>query len=115
MDSTAKAIEYLSKFSTSSKGVQARAYKLLGDAYGDSGKNKEALDAYKKAARHFEKDEVNSPDYLFLAAYFADQVMQDSKEAIALYEEIREKYPRSQQSYDAEKYLARLGVYQSAN
>ncbi len=115
MDSTAKAIEYLSKFSTSSKGVQARAYKLLGDAYGDSGKNKEALDAYKKAARHFEKDEVNSPDYLFLAAYFADQVMQDSKEAIALYEEIREKYPRSQQSYDAEKYLARLGVYQSPN
>ena len=111
----AKAIEYLEKFSTSSKGVQARAYKLLGDAYGDSGKNKEALDAYKKAARHFEKDEVNSPEYLFMAAYFADQVLNDSKEAIALYEEIREKYPRSQQSYDAEKYLARLGVYQSAN
>lgn len=115
LDSNAKAIEFLSQFSTSSKGVQARAYKLLGDAYGDSGKNKEALEYYKKAARHFEKDEINSPDYLFLAAYFADQVMQDSKEAIALYEEVREKYPRSQQSYDAEKYLARLGVYQSAN
>jgi tetratricopeptide (TPR) repeat protein len=111
----AKAIDFLKKFSTSSKGVQARAYKLLGDAYGDSGKNAEALDAYKQAARHFEKDEVNSPEYLFMAAYFADQVMQNSKEAIALYEEVREKYPRSQQSYDAEKYLARLGVYQSAN
>jgi predicted negative regulator of RcsB-dependent stress response len=110
-----KAIQWLEKFSSSSKGVQARAYKLLGDAYADSGKSKEALDAYKKAARHFEKDEVNSPEYLFMAAYLADQVLQDTKEAKALYEEIREKYPRSQQSYDAEKYLARLGVYQSAN
>lgn len=110
-----KAIQWLEKFSTDSKGVQARAYKLLGDAYADSGKSKEALNAYKNAARHFEKDEVNSPEYLFMAAYLADQVLQDTKEAIALYEEIREKYPRSQQSYDAEKYLARLGVYQSAN
>jgi TolA-binding protein len=105
----------LEKFSTASKGVQARAYKLLGDAYADSGKNSDALAAYKNAAYHFEKDEVNSPDYLFTAAYFADQVMNNTKEAIALYEEVREKYPRSQQSYDAEKYLARLGIYQSAN
>jgi hypothetical protein len=50
-----------------------------------------------------------------MAAFLADQVLQDTKEAIALYEEIREKYPRSQQSYDAEKYLARLGIYQSTN
>lgn len=111
----ASAIAMLEKFSTSSKGVQARAYKLLGDAYADSGNNSDALAAYKQAAYHFEKDEVNSPDYLFTAAYFADQVMNDTKEAIALYEEVREKYPRSQQSYDAEKYLARLGVYQYAN
>lgn len=110
----AKAIEQLKKFSTDSKLVQARAYKLMGDAYGDAGNNPEALSYYKKAARHFEKDEVNSPEYLFMAAYFADQVLKDSKEAIALYEEIREKFPRSQQSYDAEKYLARLGVYKAA-
>jgi hypothetical protein len=48
-----------------------------------------------------------------MAAYFADQVMKDNAEAIALYEEIRSKYPRSQQSFDAEKNLARLGVYSS--
>ena len=109
----AKAITYLEKFSSDSKITQARAYKLLGDAFGDSGKNKEALEYYKKAGHYFEKDEVNSPDYLFMAAYFADQVMKDNAEAIALYEEIRSKYPRSQQSFDAEKNLARLGVYSS--
>jgi TolA-binding protein len=109
----AKAITYLEKFSSDSKITQARAYKLLGDAFGDSGKNKEALEYYKKAGHYFEKDEVNSPDYLFMAAYFADQVMKDNAVAIALYEEIRSKYPRSQQSFDAEKNLARLGVYSS--
>jgi len=109
----AKAITYLEKFSSDSKITQARAYKLLGDAFGDSGKNQEALEYYKKAGHYFEKDEVNSPDYLFMAAYFADQVMKDNAEAIALYEEIRSKYPRSQQSFDAEKNLARLGVYSS--
>lgn len=106
-----KAVEYLKKFSTGSSLLQARAYKLLGDAYGDDGLNTEALNFYKKAGHHFEKDEVNSPEYLFTAAYFADQVMKDTQEAKALYEEIRAKYPRSQQSYDAEKYLAKLGVY----
>jgi tetratricopeptide (TPR) repeat protein len=109
----AKAITYLEKFSSDSKLTQARAYKLLGDAYADSGKNKEALDHYKKAGHHFDKDEINSPEYLFMAAYFADQIMKDNAEAIALYEEIRAKYPRSQQSFDAEKNLARLGVYSS--
>ena len=115
MNDNVKAIDYLKKFNTDSKLLQARAYKLMGDAYGDSGKNAEALSYYIKAGHHFEKDEVNSPEYLFLAAYFADQVMKDTKEAIAIYEEIRDKFPRSQQSYDAEKYLARLGVYSSKN
>ena len=56
---------------------------------------------------------VNSPEYLFLAAYFADQVVKNKEEAVSLYEEVRKKYPRSQQSFDAEKNLARLGVYSS--
>ncbi|MBM3413747.1 MAG: tetratricopeptide repeat protein [Bacteroidetes bacterium] len=109
----AKAIRYLEKFSSDSKITQARAFKLLGDAYGDSGKNNEALRNYKKAGRHFKQDEVNSPEYLFMAAYFADQIMKNTAEAVALYEEIRSKYPRSQQSFDAEKNLARLGIYSS--
>lgn len=108
-----KAIKYLSKFSTDSKPVQARAYKLMGDAYADLGKNSDALSYYKKAAHHFESDEVNSAEYLFLAAYLADRVMKDSKEAISLYKELKEKFPKSQQAFDADNYLAQLGVYNS--
>jgi tetratricopeptide (TPR) repeat protein len=110
-----KAIKYLKKFDGDSKPVQARAYKLLGDAYGDLGKNSDALSYYKKAAAHFEKDDVASAEYLFSAAYFADRVMKDSKEAISLYKELREKFPRTKQASDAENYLAQLGVYNTTN
>ena len=106
-----KAIKHLKKFSTSSKSVQARAYKLIGDAYADLGKNADALSYYKKAAHHFEKDEANSAEYLYFAAYLADRVLKDQKEAISLYKEIKEKFPRTNQASDADKFLAQLGVY----
>lgn len=106
-----KAVKHLKKFDTGSDLIQARAYKLIGDAYADWGKNDDALTYYKKAGRQFEKDEANSPEYLFTAAYFADRVLKNKDEAIKLYKEIKEKYPRSQQAFDADNYLAQLGVY----
>jgi tetratricopeptide (TPR) repeat protein len=111
LDDNANAIKYLKKFSTDAKQIQQRAYKLLGDAYADQGNAAEALDYYKKAARHFEKDDANSAEALFLAAYLADRVLKNQKEAIALYTELKEKFPRTQQGNEADTYLAQLGVY----
>lgn len=111
LDDNANAIKFLKKFSTGAKQIQQRAYKLLGDAYADQGNAAEALDYYKKAARHFEKDDANSAEALFLAAYLADRVLKNQKEAIALYTELKEKYPRTQQGNEADTYLAQLGVY----
>jgi len=105
------SFEMLKKFSTNSPFVQANAYKLLGDASSETGKNKEALEYYKKAANHVEEDAICSAEYLFMAAYLADQVMKDNKEAITLYKQILSKYPTSSRSDDAQKYLARLGEY----
>lgn len=110
-DNYEKAIKYLGDFSTDEKLTQARAYKLMGDAYADWGKLEQALNAYLKAGRHFKEDEANSPEYLFLAAYLADRGMKNTKRAIELYQEIKETYPRSQQAFDADNYLAQLGVY----
>jgi len=106
-----KAIKQLKKFSSSAKSLQARAYKLLGDAYADMGKNSDALSYYKKAANHFQEDETNSAEYLMFAAYLADRMMKDPKEATALYKEIKEKYPKSQQAFEADGYLAQMGIY----
>lgn len=105
------AIKYLKKFSTGEKQVQARAYKLMADAYADLGKNSDAFDYYKKAAHHFEEDEINSSEALFLAGYFADKVLKNPKEAIELYKELKEKFPRTQRGAQADTYLAQLGVY----
>lgn len=113
LDDNNNAIKYLKKFSTSSKITQARAYKLLADAYADLGKNSDALDYYKKAGHHYEDDVYNSAEYLWYAAYFADRVMKNDKEAISLYKEIKEKFPRTQQGYDADNYLAQKGVYKA--
>ncbi len=106
-----KAIKYLKKFSSSSKPSQARAYKYLADAYGDLGKNKEAVEYYKKAAYRFEKEETFAAECLFMAAYLSQKSLNDTKSAIELYKEVKEKYPRSQQGFDADTYLAQLGVY----
>ena len=111
LNDNANAVKQLKKFSTDAKQIQQRAYKLLGDALADQGKNAEALDYYKKAARHFEKDQENSSEALFLAAYFADRVMKNQKEAISLYKELKEKFPRTQRGFQADNYLAQLGVY----
>lgn len=110
-----KAIKYLKKFSTDSKPTQARAYKLLGDAYGDKGDFKEAFDYYKKAGHYFEKDVYNSADALFLAAYLAQRSLNDTKSATELYKEIKEKFPQTQQASQAETYLAQMGVYNTNN
>ena len=101
----------LEKFSTSSKPLQQKAYKLLGDAYGDLGKNADALENYKKAAHHFEYDKVASAAALYDAAYLADKVMNNQKEAVALYTELKEKFPTQASGLDVDKQLAQLGVY----
>jgi len=111
LNDNANAIKYLKDFSTGSKLFQARAYKLLGDAYADQGRNKEALDYYKKAAHHFKEDAENSSEALFLAAYLAQTKMNDTKQAIELFEELKDQFPNTVRGSEADKYLARLGVY----
>jgi len=104
------AVKYLKEFSTSQKMVQARAYKLLGDAYSELGKNDDAISHYKKAAEHFTEDRYAAAESLFLAASFAEKIGK-TNEAIALYKEVIEKYPNTVSANESDKYLAKLGVY----
>ncbi|RYY24607.1 MAG: tetratricopeptide repeat protein [Chitinophagaceae bacterium] len=102
------AVKYLKDFSTDSKEVQLRATGLLGDAYAELGKKEEAISQYEKAGTMVEKDEFNSPEYLFRAGYLSESVNKND-DAIRFYKKIKEKYPNSQRAYDIDKYLARLG------
>jgi tetratricopeptide (TPR) repeat protein len=116
LDDNKNAIKYLKKFSTSSKPMQARVYKLLGDANGDMGQYADAVDYYKKSAHTFEDDKDNSAEALFLAAYMTDRVLKNPKASIELYKELKEKFPNGRVNGDlagnlADNYLAQLGVY----
>ena len=102
------AIKYLKDFSTNQVEVEVRATGLLGDAYSELGKKQEAIDYYKKAANLFDKDDINSPEYLFRAAML-NQELGKNKEAIELLHQIKDKYPSSQRAFEVDKYLGKLG------
>lgn len=103
------AVKYLKDFTTTAPQVQAKAYGLLGDAYSELNKKEDAVAAYKKAGTAYEKDDVISPEYLFRAGYLYES-MGRNKEAIEMYQLIKDKYPGTQRGYDIDRYLARLGA-----
>lgn len=111
LNDNANAVKHLKKVDVSSKPVQQRAYKLLGDAYADLGQNNDAFASYKKAAHHFEEDKLTSAEALFAAAYFAHRKLNNPKEAIELYKELKQKYPQTKEGLESDNYLAQLGVY----
>lgn len=103
------AVKYLKDFSTSAKQVQAKALACLGDAYSELNQKQEAVDAYKKAASTFETDEANSSEYLFRAAAM-QEVNGKPQEALALYKELKEKFPKTDKGFQADKFIYRLSI-----
>jgi tetratricopeptide (TPR) repeat protein len=101
------AAKQLKDFSSSEPLIEARAKSLLADAYSESGKKEDAAKLYKEAGTLFEKDDFNSPQYLFRAGYLYES-MGKNQEAIEMYKLIKEKYPQFK-DYDIDKYLGRLG------
>jgi predicted negative regulator of RcsB-dependent stress response len=106
----ANAVKYLNDFSANgAKQVEAKVEGLLGDAYSEQKKNEEAISHYKKAGTMYEKDQALSSEYLFRAALLLE-LGGKTKDAAELYQTIKEKYPRTEKGFVAEKYLARSGV-----
>lgn len=103
------AVKYLKDFTTDAKQVQLMAYGCLGDAYSELNKKEEAVESYKKAAHTFEKDESNSAEYLFRAALLQESAGK-TKEALDLYKELKEKFPRTEKGFQADKYIYRLSI-----
>ena len=100
------AIEHLKAFSSSDLLIQARAYSLIGDAYSEKKAYSDAVDYYKKAV-DYKANKYFTPSYMMklAAAYEANKAPQ---EALAVYNEIVEKYADSQEAQNAKKYKAML-------
>jgi len=101
------AIDALHKYSSKDFVMQARAYCNIGDAYVGLDNFAKAQEYYLKAARH--NDNIMITSYLKKAAIMAEELNQIDK-AIALYQEIKDKYPQTIEGYEADKYIARLQI-----
>jgi tetratricopeptide (TPR) repeat protein len=102
------AIRYLQDFNTDDKLISVRVAGLLGDAYAETGKNNEAAAQYEKAGTIFPQDNFNSPEYLFRAGLLYEKLGKN-KQAIDMFNVIKNKYPGTERGQEIDKYLARLG------
>jgi TolA-binding protein len=101
------AIKQLEDFDGEGTPVGMAAKGALGDAYMETGKMKDAIEAYEDAAA--DKDNIAlTPMFLYRAglAYEADK---QPKKAADAYRRVRDEFPTSPQARDMDKYLARLG------
>lgn len=103
------AVKFLKDFSTDSKQIEMMAIGALGDAYSELKQNGDAINAYKKASETFADDDANASEYLFRAAALSE-VSGKPKDAIALYKELKDKFPNSEKGLQADKYIYRLSI-----
>lgn len=104
------AIKYLKEFDANgATQVEAKAEGLLGDAYSELKKTDDAVSHYRKAGSLFPDDQAISSENLFRAALLLDMDGK-SKEALELYQEVKDKYPRTEKGFLVDKYMARLGA-----
>jgi hypothetical protein len=103
------AVKYLKDFDTDAKQIQMIAYGRLGDAYSELGKKEDAVENYKKAGTYFEDDEINSSEFLFRAGYLLES-MGKTKEAVEVYKDLKQKYPRTEKGFTVDKFIYRLTI-----
>lgn len=103
-----KAVEYLKDFSSNSANLQTVAYGALADAYGELGKKDDAISYYKKAASANSADDQTGGEYLWRAGQLLE-TMNKNKEAVDLYKEIKEKFPKYKQG-EIDKFIYRLSI-----
>jgi tetratricopeptide (TPR) repeat protein len=83
----------------------------MGHAYAEQKKTGDALSYYKKAGSISGLDEAMVTEALFIAGRYADAIG-NTKEAIELFQKLKDNYPASQKvtSGEADRYLGKLGV-----
>ncbi|MEI8087035.1 MAG: tetratricopeptide repeat protein [Paludibacter sp.] len=99
------AIKYLSQFDGEDKYFSATVIGLTGDSYVELGETSKAIGYFEKAASF--ENEVISPVYLKKAG-LVNESLKEIEKAEKCYTTIKEKYPKSPEAADIDKYLARV-------
>jgi len=103
-----EALDYLNSFSPKGRVSGAMATGAKGDAYMELGNISKAASYYVEASKTDVNDFI-TPVFLKKAA-FAYELEGKFSDAKKQFEEIQNKYPKSPEARDAEKYIARLDV-----
>jgi tetratricopeptide (TPR) repeat protein len=101
-----EAITYLEQFSGSDEMLAPVAIGAIGDANMELNKLDLAIKYYLKAADK-SSNSFTTPIYLKKAA-LAYELNSNFSEALATYERLKSDYPKSSESRDVEKYIARV-------
>jgi tetratricopeptide (TPR) repeat protein len=102
------AIERLKSYKGSDTQIAPTLIGLIGDCYVSIGETKEGVGYFEKAAARA-NNEIISPIYLKKAG-FAYESLNRYKEAIKVYTDIKEKYNRSIEAMDIDKYITRAEI-----
>lgn len=98
-----EAIEYLGKFDSDDELLGPVSLGAIGDAFADINQLDDALEYYEKAAKK-KDNEFTSPLFLYKAGQIAMELKQFSK-AETLFTNIKNKYSKSDQGRDIDKYI----------
>ena len=100
-----EAIDALNDFSSDDIILGSVALGAIGDANMELGNTEDAISHYKKAANR-DPNNFITPVYLMKAAQSLEE-LNNYKEALALYKQIKEDYAESQEGRQIDKYIAK--------
>ena len=100
------ALDYLQDFKTDDLLLAPIVEGAQGDALLELGETDDALKQYKKAISASD-NELTTPVYMMKAASLLE-TMDELEDALALYEELKEKYPTSTEGTNIDKFIARV-------
>ncbi len=101
-----EALDYLNEFKTDDLLLAPITEGAKGDAYLELGETAKALKQYKKAYE-LTDNELTTPVYMMKAANLLES-MDEFKDALALYKNLKSKYPKSTEGMEADRYIARV-------
>jgi len=102
------ALDYLKDFDTKDLLLGPVAEGAKGDAELELGNTDAALKHYRKAYT-MNDNELTSPVYMMKTANLLESI-DELEDALAIYKEIKEKYPDSNEGRNIEKYISRVEI-----